>query len=108
MSVEAHPVSHPGTTLGYRVSADGAALAFIPDHEPALGLQLDSLSSDWISGFPVADGANLLLHDSQYTEDGVPRTHRLGPLVDPPGRDVRRGDPSRADTALPSRPRPHG
>jgi phosphoribosyl 1,2-cyclic phosphodiesterase len=39
---------------------------------PALGLELESLTSDWISGFPVADGANLLLHDSQYTEDEYP------------------------------------
>lgn len=68
LRVHAHPVSHPGTTLGYRVEADGASLAFIPDHEPALGLSLESLSSDWISGFPVAEGATLLLHDSQYTE----------------------------------------
>ena len=63
-----HPVSHPGTTLGYRVEADGRAIAFIPDHEPALGLRLEDLTSDWISGFPVADRADLLLHDAQYTE----------------------------------------
>ncbi len=69
LRLRAHPVSHPGTTLGYRIEANGAALAFIPDHEPALGLELESLSSDWISGFPVADGATLLLHDAQYTED---------------------------------------
>jgi phosphoribosyl 1,2-cyclic phosphodiesterase len=65
----AYAVSHPGTTLGYRVEADGAAVAFIPDHEPALGVKLESLTSDWISGFPVADDATLLLHDAQYTED---------------------------------------
>lgn len=64
-----HPVSHPGTTLGYRVEADGHSVAFIPDHEPALGLRLEELTSDWISGFPVADRADLLLHDAQYTED---------------------------------------
>ena len=69
LRVEAHPVSHPGTTLGYRVPADGTSVAFIPDHEPALGLELDSLTSDWISGFPVAEDATLLLHDAQYTED---------------------------------------
>jgi ribonuclease BN (tRNA processing enzyme) len=69
LRVEAHPVSHPGTTLGYRVEANGASLAFIPDHEPALGLELESLTSDWISGFPVAEEATLLLHDSQYTEE---------------------------------------
>jgi ribonuclease BN (tRNA processing enzyme) len=69
LRLEAWPVSHPGTTLGYRIESDGAALAFIPDHEPALGLALESLTSDWISGFPVADGATLLLHDAQYTEE---------------------------------------
>ena len=66
-------VSHPGTTLGYRVECDGAVLAFIPDHEPALGVELESLTSDWISGFPVAEGAALLMHDAQYTEDEYPR-----------------------------------
>ena len=51
------------------MEADGASLAFIPDHEPALGLPLESLTSDWISGFPVAEDATLLLHDAQYTEE---------------------------------------
>jgi ribonuclease BN (tRNA processing enzyme) len=27
------------------------------------------LTSDWISGFPIAEDATLLLHDAQYTED---------------------------------------
>ena len=72
----AYPVSHPGTTLGYRVEADGAAVAFIPDHEPALGVELESLTSDWISGYTVAEGATLLLHDAQYTEDEYER--RIG------------------------------
>ncbi len=76
LRLHAHPVSHPGTTLGYRIESDGVAVAFIPDHEPALGLELDSLTSDWISGFPVADGATLLLHDAQYTEDEYPQ--RIG------------------------------
>lgn len=67
-----YAVSHPGTTLGYRVEADGAVLAFVPDHEPALGIELDSLTSDWISGFPVAEGATVLLHDAQYTEEEYP------------------------------------
>ena len=66
-------VSHPGTTLGYRVEADDAVLAFIPDHEPALGVELEELSSDWISGFPVAEGATMLFHDAQYTEEEYPR-----------------------------------
>lgn len=76
LRISADAVSHPGTTLGYRVEADGAALAFIPDHEPALGVALESLTSDWISGFPVAEEATLLLHDAQFTEDEY--AHHVG------------------------------
>jgi ribonuclease BN (tRNA processing enzyme) len=44
-------------------------LAYLPDHEPAVGVPLDSLPPDWMSGFDVAVGAHTLLHDSQYSED---------------------------------------
>ena len=76
LRLSAHPVSHPGTTLGYRVEADGVTAAFIPDHEPALGVELESLTSDWISGYPVAEGASVLFHDAQYTDDEY--EHRIG------------------------------
>ncbi len=68
----AERVFHPGPTLGYRIEENGTALAYIPDHEPALGLQLDALSSDWISGFALAREADVLLHDSQYSEEEYP------------------------------------
>jgi ribonuclease BN (tRNA processing enzyme) len=68
-SVFASQVSHPGPTLGYRLEEDGQVLAYLPDHEPAVGVPLASLSTDWLSGFDVAVGANTLLHDSQYSED---------------------------------------
>jgi phosphoribosyl 1,2-cyclic phosphodiesterase len=67
-TIEAQPVSHPGPTLGYRVSADGGSLTYIPDHEPALGGDLEALPPEWLSGFAVADRADVLLHDSQYFE----------------------------------------
>ena len=70
--ITATPVVHPGPTLGYRIEEDGASLAYIPDHEPALGLDLDTITSDWLSGFPVADGATVLLHDAQFVEDEYP------------------------------------
>lgn len=66
--IEAQPVSHPGPTLGYRVSADGASLTYIPDHEPALAGDLEALPPEWLSGFAIADRADVLLHDSQYFE----------------------------------------
>lgn len=66
--LDAAPISHPGATLGYRLEADGSTLAYLPDHEPAVGIQLDNLTSDWISGFALAEGVDLLIHDAQYTD----------------------------------------
>jgi phosphoribosyl 1,2-cyclic phosphodiesterase len=63
------PVSHPGATVGYRLELEGGSLAFIPDHEPVLGVELESLGSDWISGHALAEGVDVLLHDCQWSED---------------------------------------
>jgi phosphoribosyl 1,2-cyclic phosphodiesterase len=68
----AEAVSHPGPTLGFRVQVNGHSLAYIPDHEPALGVSLESLSRDWVSGHAVAAGADVLLHDGQYFEAEYP------------------------------------
>jgi len=70
--VFATEVSHPGTTLGYRLSENGSVFAYLPDHEPAVGVPLESLSSDWMSGFAIAAGATALVHDAQYGEDEYP------------------------------------
>jgi phosphoribosyl 1,2-cyclic phosphodiesterase len=67
--IEAGLVAHPGPTLGYRIEGDGAVFAYIPDHEPGIGTDLDALSEDWVSGTGVAHGAHVLFHDSQYFED---------------------------------------
>ena len=65
----AEPISHPGPTLGFRLEENGHALAYIPDHEPALGVSFESLSADWVSGYAVAAGADVLLHDGQYFDE---------------------------------------
>ena len=62
-------VCHPGPTLGYRIETADASLAYIPDHEPALGARRFPVDPDWISGFDVARGVDLLLHDAQYTRE---------------------------------------
>ena len=67
--ITAASVAHRGPTLGYRIEDAGAALAYIPDHEPALGADLDTLDPGWISGFALAQGADLLIHDGQYTDE---------------------------------------
>jgi ribonuclease BN (tRNA processing enzyme) len=53
------PVCHPGSTVGYRLSQNGNSLAYIPDNEPAL---------DRRAGLAVAEGADVLFHDAQFTD----------------------------------------
>jgi phosphoribosyl 1,2-cyclic phosphodiesterase len=67
-TVEAAFVNHRGPTLGYRITDGDVTVAYIPDHEPALGQRLDRSQPEWISGLALARDADLLIHDSQYTE----------------------------------------
>ena len=66
-TVRADSVLHRGLTLGFRIAHDGATLAYIPDHEPALSGNLNRCSREWLSGASLAEGADLLVHDGQYT-----------------------------------------
>jgi phosphoribosyl 1,2-cyclic phosphodiesterase len=70
--IRAASVTHRGPTLGYRITDSGSSLAYIPDHEPALGADLDSLDDDWISGYDLARDADLLIHDGQYSDEEYP------------------------------------
>lgn len=65
-TVSAEAVIHPDPAVGYRVSADGRSVAYLPDHEPALGPAFPS-DPAWTSGAGVAERADLLIHDAQYT-----------------------------------------
>jgi phosphoribosyl 1,2-cyclic phosphodiesterase len=60
-------VCHPGPTVGYRIIEEGISVAYLPDHEPALGAPSFPQSPEWTSGFDLAAGADVLIHDSQYT-----------------------------------------
>jgi ribonuclease BN (tRNA processing enzyme) len=60
-------IIHPGPTVGYRIESKGRVLAYLTDHEPALGADLETDSSDWISGFALAHRADVLIHDCQFT-----------------------------------------
>lgn len=70
--IRAASVSHRGPTLGYRIDEGDSSLAYIPDHEPALGADLAELDEDWISGFALAKDASLLIHDGQYSDAEYP------------------------------------
>lgn len=67
LRVAVAPVLHPGPTVGYRITENGASLAYLPDHEPALGVDQFPEDPDWTSGFELAAGVDLLIHDAQYT-----------------------------------------
>jgi phosphoribosyl 1,2-cyclic phosphodiesterase len=66
--INAASVNHRGPTLGYRIDDGGTTLCYIPDHEPGLGAPLSELDDDWISGFELARGSTMLIHDCQYTD----------------------------------------
>jgi phosphoribosyl 1,2-cyclic phosphodiesterase len=66
--LRAQPIVHPGPTIGYRLKENGRSLAYLTDHEPALVGELGSRPPDWISGFSLAEGVDILLHDAQFTE----------------------------------------
>ena len=60
--VKARPVPHCGPTIGYRVDWNGISVAYISDHQAPLGL--DTVSDQVLE---LCDGADLLVHDAQYT-----------------------------------------
>lgn len=71
-TIRAESVTHRGPTLGYRITDGETTLCYIPDHEPALGTSLEDLEPEWISGYDLACGADLLIHDCQYTDTEYP------------------------------------
>jgi phosphoribosyl 1,2-cyclic phosphodiesterase len=70
--IRAEAVTHRGPTLGYRLTDGETTLCYIPDHEPALGAPLAQVENEWISGYDLARGADLLIHDCQYTDQEYP------------------------------------
>jgi phosphoribosyl 1,2-cyclic phosphodiesterase len=61
--VMARTIPHSGTTLGYRIEAEGRSMAYLSDHQAPL------------DGCTISDGVlelchdvDLLVHDGQYTE----------------------------------------
>jgi ribonuclease BN (tRNA processing enzyme) len=62
-------IKHPGPSVGYRLEQAGGSLAYLSDHEPALGADLGTIEAEWISGLGLARNADVLFHDGQYTRD---------------------------------------
>ncbi|HEY8218078.1 MAG TPA: MBL fold metallo-hydrolase [Acidimicrobiia bacterium] len=71
-TVRAGDIAHQGPTVGYRIEEGARSLAYLPDHEPSLGVELADLPPSWISGHTVAAGVDVLFHDAQYGDHEYP------------------------------------
>jgi phosphoribosyl 1,2-cyclic phosphodiesterase len=72
-TVRAGRVTHQGPTVGYRIEEGGRGLAYLPDHEPALGGSLAEQPESWMSGYDLVHDVDVLFHDAQYLDDEYPR-----------------------------------
>lgn len=71
--VRAELVCHPGPTVGFRIRENDSILAYMPDHEPALGAVDFPGAPEWLSGYEIAADADLLIHDAQWSAEEYPR-----------------------------------
>ncbi len=62
--VRVRPVPHCGPTVGYRIEWDGAVVAYLSDHQAPLSL--DRVAD---SVLELCEGADLVIHDAQYTRE---------------------------------------
>ena len=86
--VSAQFLNHPAIALGYRVEADGASLLYLCDHEPYWeplwhsGSEPGKLESILHDGdrrhAQFMQGADVVIHDSQYTPEEYPSRKNWG------------------------------
>ncbi len=75
--IETQHLNHTAPTIAYRITCDGATVAYTTDHEPfwrAPGADLRHPGDQRHIAF--LRGADLVVHDAQYTEEEYP--NRLG------------------------------
>lgn len=69
LKITAQLACHPGLTVGYRIESSKGIVTYLPDHEPVLGWRKFPEDRIWTSGYDLAEGADLLVHDCQYTPE---------------------------------------
>jgi phosphoribosyl 1,2-cyclic phosphodiesterase len=67
--VRAQMILHPNPTVGYRIEHRDKVVTYIPDHEPVLGVAEFPTRGEWLSGYRLAEGADILIHDAQFTDE---------------------------------------
>ena len=66
-------MNHPGLTLGYRLEADGATVVYATDHEPHSRHQDGApIHAEDKRHVEFLAGADLVIHDAQYTLEEYP------------------------------------
>ena len=88
VGVKTQYLNHPATCMGYRIEADGVVLVYLTDHEPfsetlwrsdATPGRLDSiLHAGDQRHAEFMRGADLVIHDSQYTPQEYPGKKNWG------------------------------
>jgi ribonuclease BN (tRNA processing enzyme) len=63
--VKVRSVPHVGPTSGYRIEIGGTSIAYISDHQQPL----DGSMSVTDEVLEICDGADLLIHDAQFSPD---------------------------------------
>lgn len=72
--VRVRPVPHVGVTNGYRVEMGGAVIAYLSDHQmPQDGSHV--VGDDVLD---LCDGADLVIHDAQFTREEFPAKSHWG------------------------------
>jgi phosphoribosyl 1,2-cyclic phosphodiesterase len=71
--VRGGPVTHQGPTVGYRIEEGARSLAYVPDHEPAIGGALAAQPDQWMSGYGLVRDVDVLFHDAQYLDAEYPQ-----------------------------------
>jgi phosphoribosyl 1,2-cyclic phosphodiesterase/GAF domain-containing protein len=75
IKITTHYLNHPALTLGYRLEADGATIVYCCDHEPhsrSLAGGQGNIAGQDLRHVEFANGADLLIHDAQYTAAEYP------------------------------------
>ena len=75
----ARAIPHSGTTLGYRIEAEGRSIAYMSDHCPTnLGPGPSGLGAYHETALALANECDVLFHDAQYTDAELPARAAFG------------------------------
>jgi len=75
IKVSTRYLNHPALTLGYRLEADGVTVVYACDHEPYSNILAEGegeITGQDLQHARFITGADLLIHDAQYTGEEYP------------------------------------